>query len=169
MARRFNNLHPIHSEKREMTWSNLGENASAVKNVVITTATDSPTLGTQCSIGSHIKWIYVEFNLNGVDNSGSVQVFHWQIYKNLKGQTAVFSPATYDTVVKSAIVKRGMEMLPQIPIGSGGTVQTKRIFTIKIPKVYQRMADSDQWVLSYISTSSSAINFCGIGIYKYIQ
>ncbi len=166
---RFRSLHPVHSEKRENTWSNLGQDASSVKNVVLANTVDSPTSGNQCSIGSHIKWLYVEFNLNGVDNSGTVQVFHWQIYKNLKGQTAVFSPATYDTVVKSAIVKRGMEMLPQIPIGSGGTVQTKRIFTIKIPKHFQRMADSDQFVLSYISTSNSAINFCGISIFKYIQ
>ncbi len=169
MARRFNSLHPIHSEKRETTWSNLGENASTVKNVVLLSTVDSPTGGNQCSIGSHVKWIYVEFNLNGVDNSGTVQVFHWQIMKNIRGQTAVVDPAVYDQVIKALILKRGMEMLPQIPIGSGGTVQTKRIFTVKIPKHLQRMGDNDSIVLSYKSTSTSGINFCGISIFKYIQ
>ncbi len=162
-------LRPIHSQKRESTWSNLGENASTVKNVILLSCVDSPTSGIQCSVGSHVKWIYIETNLNGVDNSGVVQVFHWMIYKNPSNQFAVQDPTSYDTSVKKWVLKRGMEMLPEIPIGSGGTVQTKRIFVIRIPKGMQRMADTDRIILSYKSTSTSGINYCGISIFKYLE
>ncbi len=168
-SRRAMSLRPVHSEKRENTWSNLGQDASTTKVIVLLKAVDSPSAGTECSIGSHVKWLYVEFNLNGVDNSGTVQVFHWMIYKSPNNNIGSTDPATYDLSTKRWVIKRGMEMLPEIPLGSGGTVQTKRVFTVKLPKSFQRMADNDQIKLTYKSTSASGVNFCGISIFKYLQ
>ncbi len=166
-SRKSMSLRPVRTEKHETTWSNLGENASSTKSVILAdTSAIEPTVGNQVETGSHVKFIFIEFNLNGVDNSGTVQVFHWAIYKNPNGQISTIDPAIYDAATKKQIIKRGMEMLPEIPLGSGGTVQTKRVFVLKIPKLYQRMGELDQIVLSYKSTSSSGINFCGIAIFK---
>ncbi len=162
-------LRPVRSQKRENTWTNLGQNASTLQGIVIVNTVDDPTTGAQCSIGSHIKSIYFETNLNGVDNSGSVAVFHWMIYKDPNGSFGNLDPTSYDPQKKRFILKRGMEMLPEIPIGSGGTVQTKRVFVVKIPKVYQRMADADKFMLTYKSTSASGINYCGFTILKYFS
>ncbi len=160
-------LRPVKTEKHEGTWSNLGQDASSVKNVdLIQTTAGEPSTGVQVETGSTVRSIYVEFNLNGVDNSGVVQVFHWMIYKNPAGDFPVQDPALYDSNKKRFIFKRGMEMLPEIPLGSGGTVQTKRIFVIKIPPRFSRFGEDDKMVLSYKSTSASGINFCGINIFK---
>ncbi len=170
MSRRSSRLRPIQSEKHEMTWSNLGENASTVKSVTLMTAVaGEPSIATDIETGSHVNSIYLETNLNGVDNSGSVQVFHWMVYKSPSGAFSIQDPSTYDTKFKKFILKRGMEMLPQIPLDSGGTIQTKRIFVVKIPKHLIRFGEGDQLILSYKSTSASAINFCGIGIYREIK
>ncbi len=167
ISRRSLSLRPVKTEKHEVTWSNLIQDASTVKEVIlIKAAAAEPTTGNQVETGSQVKAIFVETNLNGVDNSGATTVFHWMVYKNPGGSFASLSPASYDTNRKKFILKRGMEMLPAIPIGSGGTVQTKRIFVIKIPKVYHRFGEDDELVLSYINTSASAINYCGIAIFK---
>ncbi len=160
-------LRPVKSEKHEGTWSNLGQNASTTKTVdLILTNAGEPTSAIGVETGSQVKSVYVEFNLNGVDNSGVVQVFHWYIWKNPGNTFAPGDPAIYDTNLKRFILKRGMEMLPEIPLGSGGTVQTKRIFVLKIPRVYHRFGELDRLQLIYKSTSSSSINFCGINIFK---
>jgi len=166
-SRRQTYLRPVKTEKHEGTWSFLLQNASATQEIIIARATaGEPVLATDVEVGSQIKSVYFEFNLNGVDNSGTAQVFHWMIYKNPIGNFAPLDPLSYDTASKSRIMKRGMEMLPEIPLGSGGTVQTKRIFVVKIPRVYHRMAENDEINLTYRSTSSSNINFCGIFIFK---
>ncbi len=129
---------------------------------------DTPTLANQVEVGAVIKWIYIEFNLNGVDNSGTVQVFHWMIFKNPSNiySGAFIDPATYNQTQRKFILKRGMEMLPEIPLGSGGTVQTKRIFVLKLPPRLRRFGENDRLQLHYKSTSASGVNFCGIFIYK---
>ncbi len=165
--RRGNSLRPVKSEKHETTWSNLGENASTVKSVVlIDTPAGEPSVGNQVEVGSTVGSIYIEFNLNGVDNSGTVQVFHWLIMKNPQGVYGTVDPSIYDQNTKRFVLKRGMEMLPEIPLGSGGTVQTKRVFVVKMPRGYKRWGESDKLTLFYKSTSSSGINFCGIAIFK---
>jgi len=156
---------PINTLKHETTWSNLAENASAVKTVVLIKATESPVVSNEIDIGSVVKGIFFESNLNGVDNSTGAQVFHWYIAK--QPSTLVLSdPTTYGSDTKKFILKRGMEMLPEIPLGSGGTVQTKRVFALKLPPRYKRFDDGDELVLKYKSTSASGINYCGIVIYK---
>ncbi len=158
-------IRPVNSLKHETTWSNLGENASTDKVVTLINATESPVTGVDVDIGSVVKSIFVETNLNGVDNSGSVQVFHWFIMKVPAGLTTP-SAAVYQSDQKKFILKRGMEMLPEIPLGSGGTVQTKRIFVVKLPPRLRRFDDGDTLQLRYISSSASSINYCGIAIFK---
>lgn len=156
---------PINTLKHETTWTFLGQNASTAQTVILITAVESPVAGNEVDIGSVVKSIFFESNLNGVDNSGTAQVFHWFIMKQPAG-LATPSAITYQSDQKKYILKRGMEMLPAIPLGSGGTVQTKRIFALKIPPRLKRFDDGDALILRYISTSSSSINFCGISIFK---
>ncbi len=146
------------------------QNASTTQKVDFVAGVDSPTATTasEVHVGASVKWIYVEMNLNGVDNSGSVQVFHWLIMKNPQTEYALtdIDPLTYNKNYRRLIIKRGMEMLPEIPLGSGGTVQTKRIFVVKIPRGLLRIGQTDSISIFYKSSSASGINFCGIAIYK---
>ncbi len=158
-------IRPVTTLKHETTWSNLGQNASASIVIDLIDAVESPTVGDEIDIGSIVKSIFIEFNVNGVDNSGVAQVFHWFIIKLPAGLVAG-GGNSYQTDQKKFILKRGMEMLPEIPLGSGGTVQTKRIFVVKIPPRLRRFDDGDRLQLIYQSTSASGINFCGIAIYK---
>ncbi len=159
-------LRPVKSEKHEGTWSFLAQNASTKQTVILVKGIDTPSAAIDVETGSTVKWIYVEFNLNGVDNSSGAQVFHWYIWKNPSGVVTSPAPNVYNSNLKRHILKRGMEMLPDIPLGSGGTVQTKRIFTLKIPPRLRRIGDNDKIELVYISTSASGINFCGITVFK---
>ncbi len=158
-------LRPVISLKHEITWSFLGQNASTSQAVTLIDAVENPATSIEVDTASIIKWVFVEFNLNGVDNSGTAQVFHWLIMKVPAGLT-VSAANSYNTDQKKFIIKRGMEMLPEIPLGSGGTVQTKRQFVVKLPPRLRRFDDGDQLRLVYISTSASGINFCGIAIFK---
>ncbi len=170
LYRRGNSLRPINSQKHENSWSFLIQNASTIQTIVLIKGVERQSIGTatpeEVSIGAKISSIYLETNLNGVDNSGSAQIFHWAVFKNPNNQIATMDPSAYNQNIKSKILKRGMEMLPEIPIGSGGTVQTKRIFVVKIPKGMQRFGDNDRLQLNYKSSSASSINFCGISIFK---
>ncbi len=160
-------LRPVNSEKHEISWSLLGLNASTIQTVTLIQSDPNPSLAIHVAVGSKVNSIYIEFNLNGVDNSGVAQVFHWSIIKAPAGDPSFDQdPATYNTNKKRFILKRGMEMLPEIPLGSGGTVQTKRIFVVRLPRTFSRMGDDDQLQLTFKSTSTSAINFCGIAIFK---
>ncbi len=168
--RRGNSLRPINSQKHENTFSFLGQNASAVQTVTIISGVERGGIATatpeEVQIGAKISSVYIEFNLNGVDNSTTAQIFHWMILKNPNNQIGSPDPALYNKDFKSKILKRGMEMLPQNPIGSGGVVQTKRIFVVKIPRGLSRFGQNDRLEFIYKSTSASAINICGITIFK---
>ncbi len=160
-------LRPVKTEKHEITWSNLGQNASTVQTVTLIQSSSAPSSAIHVEVGSTIRSVYLETNLNGVDNSGTVQVFHWAILKAPAGDpTFDIDPTTYNSSRKRFILKRGMEMLPEIPLGSGGTVQTKRVFVVRIPPRMRRFGDDDQLQLVYKSTSTSGINYCGIAIFK---
>ncbi len=169
-SRRANRLRPINSQKHESTWSFLLHNASGPQTIDLIVGEDRGTIDTnnppEVQIGSKVNSVYIEFNLNGVDNSGTAQIFHWMIIKNPNSQISGIDPSDYNKDFKSKILKRGMEMLPEIPLGSGGTVQTKRIFVVKIPRGLSRIGQNDKLQLVYKSTSASSINFCGIWIFK---
>ncbi len=160
-------LRPVKSEKHEVSWIFLAQNASTTQTVsLIDAVPGEPSGANEVEVASTVRSIYVEFNLNGVDNSGASQVFNWSISKQPANSNIAPDPGLFDTKDKRFILKRGMEMLPEVPLDSGGTVQTKRIFVVKIPPRMSRWGEDDQLILQYKATSASAVNFCGFVIFK---
>ncbi len=162
MPSRFrNSLRPIKSDKHEITWSNLAQDASATTNIALATAVASAdkNTATEVEIGSHIKSIYFEFNVaaNTITNP---KVLHWKVIGNRAGET-ITAASTYYQADRSRIIKRGMEMLPK----DVGTV-FKRIFVVRIPRTWQRMQANMSLTFAYVSTSAEPQNLCGFAIYK---
>ncbi len=157
---------PILTEKHEITWSNLIQDASTVKNVPLIQGVEVPSAAAdQVETGHKVNSIYIEFNLNGVDGATAPIIFHWLVGKN-PGNLIPFDPILYDQINKKFILKRGMEMLPENNTASGDTIQTKRIFVVRIPPKLRRFDDTDVLRLYYRASSTSPVNFCGIAIYK---
>ncbi len=160
--RRSLNLRPVKSEKEEISWSNLAQDASSTKQVIIIAATDSPTTAGQVEIGDTVKWIYFEFHFSA-EVATNTKVVHWNVSKVPSGVSQMENiPSVYDTVVKRFILKRGMEMLPK----DVATV-FKRIFVVRIPPRMSRMGDGDEIQFRYIVSSTETINACGIAVYKH--
>ncbi len=160
---RFTRLHPVKSEKEEIAWSNLGQDASTTIVVPIVTGVDSPTTAGTVEIGATVSSIYFEFNLVA-DTTTTVKIFHWQVVKSPHADYAEIANS-YDTDHKNQILKRGMEMLPKATTA----VQTKRIFVVRIPPRLRRIADGDVIQFRYQCTSAETINCCGIAIYKHFN
>ncbi len=160
---RRSSLHPIKTDKHEVTWTNLAQDASSATFIGLTrgvTAADK-NLSTECMVGSHVKSIFLEFHFsaNVVTNP---KVIHWIIIARPANLSpAAITPSLYYQIGRKYIIKRGMEMLPK----DLGTVY-KRIIVVKIPRVYQRVGLDDALNFVYIATSTEAINACGIAIYK---
>lgn len=156
-------LRPVMSDKREITWSNLAQNASTNQDVTIATAVvpGSVSTSTEVAQGSVVPWIFFEINFSANSASDS-KVIHWKVHKVPSGLTGTTNANTYNQPDKKFIFKRGMEMLP----ASGSSSQTKRIFAVSIPKRYRKMNDDDTIYFSYICSSTVTINVCGIAIFK---
>ena len=103
--------------------------------------------------------MYIEFNV-AAETITNPKVLHWTIQGGSEGST-LENPSTYYQGNRSSIFKRGMEMLPK----DVGTVY-KRIFTVKIPKKFQRVSENAFISLLFRCSSTEAINVCGFGIYK---
>ncbi len=151
---------PIKSEKEEITWSFLSLDNSTTKVIRIAIAEDSPTTAGDVEIGDTIKWFFLEANFSA-ETITNTKIVHWICYKLKAGQTAP-SPITYDQQTKSQILKRGMEMLPK---DVGTTI--KRIFVVRVPRGFQRMADGDTLNFAFTTSSAETINACGISIFKH--
>ncbi len=154
----------VHSEKHEVTWSNLAQNASAgitiqLCNPVNPTQKDGPT---EVLIGAVVKSIYFEFHFSAQVITNP-KVIHWIIIAERIGQTAVLS-SSYDAPEKSQIFKRGMEMLP-----ADQSTVFKRVFVVRIPKFMQRQKENQDIRLKYTSSSAETINACGFAIYKELN
>ncbi len=149
------------TDKHEITWSNLAQNASTVQSITLSIAVPSAdkNAATEVEIGSRISSIYFEFHFSAqvVTNP---KVIHWIIIGVKPGET-VNSPAVYYQNDRAIIFKRGMEMLP----ADQATVY-KRIFVARVPKKFLRQTAAFQFQLRYISSSTETINACGIAIYK---
>lgn len=160
--RRGNYLKPIKSDKHEVTWSNLVQNASTTQTVTIAQGVQSAAkdAATECEIGSHVRSIFFEFNINA-DTITSPKVVHWSINFVPPNTSSFPAPNTYYQTQRSFIFKRGMEMLPK-----ANSTTFKRIFVVRVPRKYARMIDSGIIDLRYICSSAEAINFCGFAIYK---
>ncbi len=154
---------PIQSDKHEITWSNIAQDASSKVSILLATAVQpaSKNLASEVGIGSKIPWIYFEFHFSP-ETTTSANVIHWEIVQLRKGQTFA-NPNVYYQLERSQIIKRGMEMLPR----DQSTV-FKRIFTVKLPRIFQRQKENQELYLVYQASLPATINACGIAIYKEI-
>ncbi len=152
---------PIKTDKHEQTWSNLAQDASSTIQVplVVGVLPSAKNTNVECEVGSRVNAIFIEMNIsaNVVTNP---KVLHWAIAVIESGQT-IIDPINYYASNRKQIIHRGMEMLPK----DLSTV-FKRIFVVKIPKVYRRIGEGRTITLFYKCSSTEAINNCGIAIYK---
>ncbi len=153
----------VKTDKHEVTWTFLAQNASAVQSVVLVTgvATADADTGTEVEVGNHVKSIYFEFHFSPQVITNP-KVIHWEILLRPQGVVPTSStPSLYYQDGRNLIIKRGMEMLP----ASAGTVY-KRVFVVRIPRKAQRIGENDQINFRYICSSAETINTCGIAIFK---
>ncbi len=158
--RRFTS--PGKTDKHEITWSDLAADyATATVEKILASGVDvGAKVGpTDVTVGSHIKWIYIEFN-TAAETITNPKVLHWVVEVRMPGMAGT-NPLTYYQDARSFIIHRGMEMLPK----DVGTVY-KRIFTVKIPRSYQRIKQGMLIVLRLKASSTETINQCGFAIYK---
>ncbi len=151
------------TRKHENTWSFIAQNAGTKQSVVLATGTQAADItdatATEVKSGAHVKWIYFEFHFSA-EVITNTKVIHWWVAMKPFG-TSLNNPNQYQLAGRRFIIKRGMEMLPK-------DVSTvfKRVFVVKIPRKFQRLAISDQMVFEYIASSTEAINACGIAVYR---
>ncbi len=158
---RRRNFNPGKTDKHEITWSNLSQNASAAQAIVLATTVDpaDKSSSNEVILGSHVGFLYLEFHFSA-ETITNAKVIHWTVEIIQPGQTGS-TPSSYYQSRRSYIIKRGMEMLPK----ATSTV-FKRIVPVAIPKIYQRMKDLARIEFRYIASSTETINACGIAIYK---
>ncbi len=164
MPSRALRLRPVHSEKREISWSNLLQDASTVVGVNIIRGKEPPdaNLDDEIITGSTVKFVYFEFHFSNQDGSAPA-VIHWQVVKRPFG-TLVSAPNSYNDNDKRFVLKRGMEMLP-----ADMSTVFKRIVVVKLPPRIGRIGQDDNLQFQYISSSGALINACGIAIYKFFS
>ncbi len=152
----------VNSDKHEITWSNLGQDAgTAPITIVLSTAVQMASKNTtsEVVIGAKIKWVYFEFHFSPAQ-TGNANVIHWKVQAVPTNQTPS-SPSVYGQTDRAYTLKRGMEMLPV-------NVSTvfKRIFVVKVPKIYQRQKQDFDLQFIYQASSTQTINACGFSVYK---
>ncbi len=154
---------PIKTDKHEVTWSNIGQNAAANQAIVLANTVDvsDKSNSTEVALGSHVRGIYLEFHFSA-EGITTTKVIHWKVVVIRAGQTMEVANSYYQDT-RSQVIKRGMEMLPK----ASSTV-FKRIIFVAIPKLYQRMKQGSSIRFDYQSSSAETINACGFGIYKEI-
>ncbi len=161
MVRRLRNAAPIQSNKQEITWSNLAQDAGTAKTVVLAVGVKSADADavTEVEIGHSVKFLYLEFQFSA-ETITNTKIIHWLVDCNISGATAG-NPIQYYQPDRSFIIQRGMEMLPK----SVNTI-IKRIVPIRVPRVYQRAKNNWSLRFRYQASLTETINACGICIYK---
>ncbi len=151
----------IHSNKHEVSFSQLAEDASSVKTVTVLQGVEvaAADAGIEVPVGRTVKSVYCEINLSA-ETTTEVKVVHWQFIGQKVGETIAL-PSTYYQTNRAGILKRGMEMLVR-----DQSTLIKRIFVVRIPKKFQRITANTLIRFQYISTSANTQNFCGIFIFK---
>ncbi len=153
---------PLKQDKHEITFSNLAADigtATLIIPITIGVASANKDTATECEVGSHIRWLYVELNM-AAETITNPKILHWQLQGGPEG-TTLENPSLYYQGNRSSIFKRGMEMLPK----DVSTVY-KRVFTVKIPRKMQRVSEGSFIKLMFRASSTEAINACGFVIYK---
>lgn len=162
--RRLRGKAPITSDKHEVTWSNLGEDAgTSAKTVNLSNCVqmNAKNASTEVVIGAHVRAIYLEFHFSPAQ-TGNANVIHWRVEVLPSGLTGS-NPNTYYQTDRRFTLKRGMEMLPV----NVATV-FKRIILVRIPRKYQRQSEGQIIRFRYQASSTQTINACGFAIYKEI-
>ncbi len=118
--------------------------------------------GNEDVIGSKVKWIYLEFQFSA-ETITSTKIIHWYVGRKPAGN-ALAIPSLYYDPDKRFIIKRGMEMLPK-----DVNHVVKRIVPVKVPPHLQRLGRDDEWVFSYVASSTETINACGFAITRPIN
>ncbi len=152
---RFRNLHPVKTEKTEITWSDLATDygsANVNKTIAVPGTND-------LEIGDTINWVYFEFNC-AAQTTTNPKVLHWSVIKLRTGQSAP-TGSTYNQAIKAQILKRGMEMLP-----SDVATVYKRQFVVKLPRSIKRFRDGDSLIISFRASSTETINNCGFAVFR---
>ncbi len=155
----------VTSNKHEITWSFLAADLGASTNSVTLidpVAASTKDAATEVSIGSRVEWIYIEFNI-AAETITNPKIVHWEVIVVPVGMT-ISAPNVYFGPDRSYILKRGMEMLPK----DVATVY-KRTFVVKVPRIYQRMKDNQQFAIRAIASSTETINYCGFAVYKELN
>ncbi len=165
MVRRLRNAAPIQSEKHEVTWSNLAEDASTPGTTVQILKGQTPlnvSAANEEVIGAKVKWFYFEFQFSA-ETITTTKIIHWMLARKPAGN-ALQLPTSYYDADKRFIIKRGMEMLPK-----DVNHVIKRAFFVKVPPGLQRLGRDDEWIFQYISTSANTQNSCGFAICRPIK
>ncbi len=155
------NRQVIKTDKHEVTFTQLQTDTSTTKDIQIALGVDvgDKNASTECAVGSHIPWIYCEINFSA-EIITVPKTIHWTIRVVPPNQTESV-PSNFYAIDRSYVLKRGMEMLPK-----DVSVVYKRIFTVKIPRIYSRVKDGQVIQFSYVTSSAEATNVCGIFVYK---
>ncbi len=151
---------PIKTDKHEVTWSNLAQDASSVQTIVLVTGVlpNAKNLSQEVEVGSRLGPIFLEFNISP-ESVAVTRVMHWEVVRVPNSATPPL-PSLYYQPGRNKIIKRGMEM-----IVTNVATMIKRIIVIP-PKMLRRIGEGDEIQIRYISTNSATQNFCGIAIYK---
>ncbi len=163
LNRRASSLRPIKTDKHEVVWTTLSQDlAPAVATrLAIGVPSADKDAADEVEVGSHIKFIYLEFMLNAEVITNS-KVVDWIVIMRPQNVTsAAQTPTLFYQNGRNLILKRGREMLPK-----SNTTTYKRIVGVRIPRKYQRIGEGDTINISFGSSSSEAINLCGFAIYK---
>ncbi len=150
------------TDKHEVTFTRLvADESSPGANINILTAVQvaDKDASTEVSVGSHVKWVFVELNFSA-EGTAVTKTVQWTIRMVMPGQTASL-PTQFYAIDRSYVLKRGMEMLVK-----DTSTLIKRVFVVKIPRIYQRMKEGQVLELEYISSSTNTQNTCGVFIYR---
>ncbi len=149
------------TDKHEVTFTRLAADESTTQNVNIATAVPvgDKDASNEVAVGSHVKWVYCELNFSA-ETTTAVKTVHWTIRMVMPGMSPSI-PTQFYAIDRSYILKRGMEML----VREQATL-IKRIFVVRIPKIYQRMKEGQKLEFEYVASSSNTQNTCGVFIYR---
>ncbi len=160
--RRRRMVAPLQSDKHEVTWSNLGQDAATATitvNLATGTISADKNNSVEVGVGHKLTTLYLEFHFSAAQTSNA-NVIHWMVQWR-PTNTTIIAPNVYYQPGRNRILKRGMEMLP-----TNVSTVFKRIVVVRIPKKAQRFGEDDRLSFSYQASSTQTINACGIAIYK---
>ncbi len=156
-------LRPIKTDKHEIVWTQLQTDfAPAIATrLAIGVQSADKDIADEVETGSHIKSIYLEFNI-AAEIITTPKVIDWIIIMRPQNvSSSAQTPTLFYQTGRNLIIQRGREMLPK----DVATVY-KRIVRVRIPKKYQRIGEGDTINITFGSSSSDAANICGFAIYK---